>query len=85
MSHREQPEYCDFCDHETKALKWYGTGPGETELGATGAWLCTICEATPAGNVALHPRAHHSTDTDVLKTIVITTRMILDALKERPA
>ncbi len=76
MAEREKPEYCDFCDTETEALTRY---QGRDDR----LWLCDICASTPAGNVALHPMVHQSADVDVLKTVVRTTHMILNAIKEQ--
>ncbi len=72
---REKPECCDFCEYETDHLKWYLQGQG--------GWLCYVCSHTPAGTVALHPGAHQAVDVDVLRTVVLTTHMILDALAKK--
>ena len=75
LKREEKPEYCDFCGYGTKELTWYENGMG--------GWLCFICAGTPAGNVALYPRAHQQADVDVLKTVVTTTHIILDALAKK--
>ena len=72
---RDKPDYCDFCDAKTDKLIWYQHGQG--------AWLCKICDSTPCGNLELYPRQHTNTDMDVLKTIAITTRMIIDAIERK--
>ena len=72
LKREEKPEHCDFCGYGTKELTWYSRGYG--------GWLCSICASTAAGNVGLYPTSHQLADVDVLKTVVGTTHMILDAL-----
>jgi hypothetical protein len=75
---REKPEECDFCGYETESLNYYRSGTGDRD-----AWLCEICESTPAGNVELYPRGHSTTDVDVLKAVIQVAWIVIDKLEER--
>ena len=73
----EQPEWCDFCGWVTLKLTM------TTSYGAEPLWLCDLCRATPAGNVALHPNTHPEADLDVLKTLIIIGHILIEKVPLR--
>ncbi len=71
----EKPASCHFCHYETDALEFAPFGEG--------GWLCTVCSTTGAGTVSLYPGGGLTVEDNLVRAVVLTTHMILEAIDAR--